>query len=51
MALSDKLVAAAMKNLEKLLISKGFTAESLIAKFDINNDLSLIHISEPTRPY
>ena len=45
MALSDKLVAAAMKNLEKLLISKGFTAESLIAKFDINND-GLINLDE-----
>tara|TARA_B110000008_G_scaffold46047_1_gene44151 strand:- start:846 stop:2378 length:1533 start_codon:yes stop_codon:yes gene_type:complete len=38
MDISDKLVAAAMKNLEKLLISKGFTAESLLSKFDIDTD-------------
>ena len=38
MDISDKLVAAAMKNLEKLLISKGFTAESMISKFDTDRD-------------
>ena len=38
MAISDKLVAAAMKNLEKLLISKGFNAEGMISKFDFNGD-------------
>jgi|TARA_B110000093_G_C12969465_1_gene411521 hypothetical protein len=45
MELSDKLVAAAMKNLEKLLISKGLTAESLISKFDIDGD-GLINLDE-----
>lgn len=45
MELSDKLVAAAMKNLEKLLISKGLTAKSLISKFDMNND-GLINFDE-----
>ena len=34
MAISDKLVAAALKNLEKLLINKGFNAEGMISKFD-----------------
>ena len=38
MAISDKLVAAAMKNLEKLLISKGFNAEGMISKFDFDGD-------------
>ena len=38
MAISDKLVAAAMKNLEKLLISKGLTAEGMISKFDFDGD-------------
>jgi len=38
MAISDKLVAAALKNLEKLLINKGFNAEGMISKFDFNND-------------
>ena len=38
MNISDKLVAAAMKNLEKLLISKGFTANSMLAKFDFDGD-------------
>jgi hypothetical protein len=45
MDISDKLVAAAMKNLEKLLISKGFTAESLISKFDFDGD-GVININE-----
>ena len=38
MAISDKLVAAAMKNLEKLLISKGLNAEGMISKFDFDGD-------------
>ena len=38
MNISDKLVAAAMKNLEKLLISRGFTPESMISKFDFDGD-------------
>ena len=38
MAISDKLVAAAMKNLEKLLIGKGLTAEGMISKFDFDGD-------------
>ena len=38
MNISDKLVAAAMKNLEKLLISKGFTANSMLSKFDFDGD-------------
>ncbi len=38
MAISDKFVAAAMKNLEKLLISKGFNAEGMISKFDFDGD-------------
>ena len=38
MDISDKLVAAAMKNLEKLLISRGFTPESMISKFDFDGD-------------
>ena len=38
MAISDKLVAGAMKNLEKLLISKGFNAEGMISKFDFDGD-------------
>ena len=45
MDISDKLVAAAMKNLEKLLISKGFTAESMISKFDFDGD-GVINIDE-----
>ena len=38
MAISDKLVAAAMKNLEKLLLSKGLNAEGMISKFDFDGD-------------
>jgi len=38
MAISDKLVAAAMKNLEKLLISKGLTPDGMISKFDFDGD-------------
>ncbi|MBU89163.1 MAG: hypothetical protein CMA57_02050 [Euryarchaeota archaeon] len=38
MAISDKLVAAAMKNLEKLLISKGLNPEGMISKFDFDGD-------------
>ena len=38
MAISDKLVAAAMKNLEKLLLSKGLNAEGIISKFDFDGD-------------
>jgi hypothetical protein len=45
MGLSDKLIAAAMKNLEKLLISKGFTAESMMSKFDFDGD-GMINLEE-----
>ena len=45
MGLSDKLIATAMKNLEKLLISKGFTAESMISKFDFDGD-GVINLDE-----
>ena len=38
MAISDKLVAAAMKNLEKLLLNKGLNAEGMISKFDFDGD-------------
>ena len=38
MAISDKLVAAAMKNLEKLLISKGLNEEGMISKFEFDGD-------------
>ena len=58
--------AVAIKNLQELLRKKGITAEALFTKYDLDGNgsidhsefkaalesiLSLIHISEPTRPY
>ena len=62
--MSARFEAVALKKLQEIIQEKGISAEAIFSKFDINNDgsldvkefkqaitLSLIHISEPTRPY